>query len=370
MTVIPIVLVLAAAAADVPARAADRRLTLMRRELGDLSAKSIVAAPQAGRVFAQNMIYNHSVTVFDLEGNRIADISDRVPRALLGLDGAGFVRGAPVEGAIAPDGKSLFVSNYYLLGKGFPGNVKDTCKPGEHAPSFVFQIDVEKLEVVRGFAVGAAPKFLAVTRDGAKLLVSNWCDFTLSVIDLRSGGTRHIKIGSYPRGIAIEPDGKTAYVTTMGRRGIAVVDIERLEVVRWLKGGRGPRHLLLGPEGKLYVSLSHESSVAVVDKASGDIVARARTGKDPRSMALSSDGSALYVANYREDSLAVIDTATMKVMQKIATGPFPIGVAFEPTHERVWVSCYGGSVRIYDTRGAPIHKSVAMLRDEAKRFPR
>jgi YVTN family beta-propeller protein len=139
--------------------------------------------------------------------------------------------------------------------------------------------------------------------------------------------------------------------------------------VRWLKGGRGPRHLLLGPEGDLYVSLSHESSVAIVDKETGEIVARTKTGKSPRSMALSGDGSALYVVNYREDSLAVVDTATMKVRQKIATGPYPIGVAFEPTNERVWVSCYGGSVRLYDSRGAAPHKSVKMiLKDEAKRF--
>jgi YVTN family beta-propeller protein len=84
---------------------------------------------------------------------------------------------------------------------------------------------------------------------------------------------------------------------------------------------------------------------------------------------LSSDGTALYVGNYGENSLAVVDVAAMKVVQKIATGPMPIGVAFEPLEERVWVSCYGGSVRIYDSKNAKPHKSVSMLKDEAKRFP-
>lgn len=348
----------------------ERRLTLFRRELGELSPKSIVASP-SGDVFAQNMIYNHSVTVFDQDGNRVADISDRVSRALLGLPGKGFVRGAPVEAALSRDGASLFVSNYYLLGTGFPGNVTDKCKLERPTPSYVFQIDIASLEVVRGFEVGPAPKFLAVTHDGKRLLVSNWCGHSLSIIDLTGAApTKHLRVGSFPRGIALEPDGGTAYVASMGRNRIDVVDLLTLTVVRTLKPGRGPRHLVLAPDGRLFVSLSHENSVVVIDKHSGAITGRARVGKDPRSMAMSVDGTALYVANYGEAALAVVDTATMKVAQKIATGPLPIGVAFEPVEQRVWVACYQGSVRIYDSRAAVPHRSTRIIRDEAKRFPK
>lgn len=355
---------------EVAERMIERRLTLYRRELGELSPKSIVASP-SGAVFAQNMIYNHSVTVFDREGNRVADISDRVSRELLGLDGKGFVRGAPVEAAVSTDGASLFVSNYYLLGKGFPGNVTDECTLKKPPPSYVFEIDIARREVVRGFEVGPAPKFLAVTHDGKRLLVSNWCGHSLSIIDLTGQApTKHLRVASFPRGIAIEPDDSMAYVASMGRNQIDVVDLTTLEVVRSFKPGRGPRHLVLARDGRLFVSLSHESSVIALDKATGDIAARVRVGKDPRSMALSTDGSALYVANYDEAALAVVDTATMKVVQKIATGPAPIGVTFEPNEQRVWVSCYQGSVRLYDSRGAVPHKSTRYVRDEAKRFPR
>ena len=86
-------------------------------------------------------------------------------------------------------------------------------------------------------------------------------------------------------------------------------------------------------------------------------------------MALSTDGSAVYVGNYAEDSLAVVDLDEMKVVQKIAPGPHPIGVTCEPRSERVWVACYGGSVRLYDSRGALPHPSVKKIADEAKRFP-
>lgn len=348
---------------------AERRLALYRREMGALSPKSVVAAPD-GTVFAQNMIYEHSVAVFDSEGNRVADISDRVARVILGLDGKGFVRGAPVEAAVSVDGKSLFVSNYYLLGEGFPGNVSDACESKKLTPSYVFQIDLATRVIVDGFLVGAAPKFLSVTPDGKRLLVSNWCGHSLSVIDLtKAAPTATIKVASFPRGIAIEPDSQTAYVASMGRHQIDVVDLAALTVVRSLKPGRGPRHLLLHDDGRLFVSLSHESRVAVVDKVTGAAQSKLVVGTDPRSMALSSDGTALYVANYREDALAVVDTRTMTLRQKIATGPAPIGVAFERNAERVWVACYQGSVRLYTTRNEKPHKSTRPVLHEAKRFP-
>ena len=349
---------------------ADRRLTLYRRELGKLSPKSVVASPD-GSLFVQNMIYEHSVTVFAADGERVGDISDRVDRAILGLDGKGFVRGAPVEAALSVDGTSLFVSNYYLLGKGFPGNVTDACTERKPKPSYVFRIDIATRTIVDGYEVGATPKFLAVTPDGQRLLVSNWCGHSLSVVDLTGATeTQTVKVSSFPRGIAVERDSATAYVASMGKHTIDVIDLQSLEVIRQLKPGRGPRHIVLDAAGRLFVSLSHEGRVAIIDKESGATVSRVLVGKDPRSIVLSTDGTALYVTNYGEDSLAVVDTRTMKLVQKIATGPAPIGVAFEGHTERVWVACYQGSVRLYDSRGAAPHKSALMLRDEAKRFPR
>lgn len=345
---------------------ADRRLTLVRREVGNLSPKSIVAIP-GGRVFAQNMVYKHSVTVFDIEGNRLRDIPDRVPRSLLGLPGKGFVQGGPVEGAVSADGTSFYVSNYSMFGAGIRGTGNDGCRP-PIANSYVYEIDVETLEIKRAIPVGAVPKFLAVTHDGKKLLVSNWCGRSISMVDLTGREpTVKIQVGSLPRGIAIDPNDSVAYVACLGSSHIAVVDLAARAVVRKLKAGHGPRHLVMTTDGRLFASLCGESRVVQLDTQTGKILASARTGRDPRSIALSSDETAVYVANYGEGTLAVIDIRTMKVVQKLPTGPSPIGVTFEPQKERVWVSCYGGSVRLYDSRGAAPHRSVLALTDRELR---
>lgn len=376
-------------AKEIPKRIADRRLTLYRRELGELTPKSIVATKD-GAVFAQNMIYKRSVSVFDHAGNHLIDIQARAPRALLNLPEDAkweawsrktgkklpqkWVWGAPVEAAVHPDGRRLFVSNYYIQGAGPTGAVTDDCKIEKPKPSYVWEIDIATLSIVKSYPAGVTPKFLALTNDGKKLLVTNWCG-PLSIIDVdESDGvepTRSVKVGSFPRGIAVAPDDSVAYVASMGRSEISVVDLDTLEVIATFDPGKGPRHLLIGPDGNLWVSSSHTGNVHVMDRATGEIIASVKSGKDARSMAFSSDGSALYVGNYGEDSLSVIDTRSKRVVQKIATGPQPIGVAFEPVEERVWVSCYVGSVRLYDTKGAAPHKSakpIALV--EAKRFPK
>ena len=53
-----------------------------------------------------------------------------------------------------------------------------------------------------------------------------------------------------------------------------VIDLQSLEVIRQLKPGRGPRHIVLDAAGRLFVSLSHEGRVAIIDKESGATVSR------------------------------------------------------------------------------------------------
>ena len=95
------------------------RLHLVRTVTGEISPKS-VAASGTGLVFAQNMMYRHTVTVYDRDGNLVQTIPDSVDLAGFGVpDHPGVVRGAPVEAAFMPDGRYAYVSNYSMYGAGF-----------------------------------------------------------------------------------------------------------------------------------------------------------------------------------------------------------------------------------------------------------
>jgi YVTN family beta-propeller protein len=330
------------------------RLVLIDEIRGGLTPKSVVIAPD-GHAFAQNMMYLHTVAVFDRQRRRIATLGERV---VLGrFDDAWDrrpVRGAPVEAAVAPDGASVFVSNYSMYGGGFAHPGWDACDPADPIdPGIVYRIDAARLRIVDAIAVGRVPKFLAVTPDGRRLLVANWCSWDLSVVDLQRGREiARLPLGRYPRGIAIAPDSRTAWVTIVGERRVARVDLERLRVGHGIRDiGQRPRHVLFDPTGRyLYVSIQDERRVARVDLRDHRSIVSAPTGATPRSMALSADGRSLYVANYDSGTLTKIATSRMRAIQTVSLGYHPIGVAVDPPTCRVWVAGYTGSLWVLEER--------------------
>jgi YVTN family beta-propeller protein len=325
----------------------------VRSIAGAISPKSVVAS-QTGLVFAQNMMYTHTVTVYDREGELVATIPDAVRLSELGSrNREGRFRGAPVEAAFTPDGRAAYVSNYAMYGPGFDRQGQDTCAPANHYDdSFVYRIDTATLQIDQAIAVGSVPKYVAVTPDGRWVLVANWCSYDLSVIDTVAGDeVRRIELGRYPRGIAVSPDSSTAYVALMGEGRIAVVDLETFRV-GWIKGiGNGPRHLVTDPNGRyLYATLNADGTVAKVDLASGRIVDRVATGAEPRSMAMAPDGGSLYVVNYGSDTMSKVTTKHPRVVQTVSPCYHPIGVTYENATRTVWVACYGGSIQRFEER--------------------
>ena len=68
-------------------RPADkRRLHLVRTISGGMAPKSIVS-DQHGRVFAMNMMYGHTITVFDRHYKRVKDIADSIDLSRYGYRG-------------------------------------------------------------------------------------------------------------------------------------------------------------------------------------------------------------------------------------------------------------------------------------------
>jgi hypothetical protein len=108
------------------------------RVTGDISPKSVVASGH-GLVFAQNMMYKHTVTAYAPDGTLEATIADSVDLATFGIsDHPGTSQGAPVEAVFTNDGRYAYVSNYAMYGKGFGPEGTDSCSPSSgYDDSFV-----------------------------------------------------------------------------------------------------------------------------------------------------------------------------------------------------------------------------------------
>ena len=343
----------ATAPAPVAGPPSDRgRLSLKTTFGGPISPKS-VAASGTGLVFAQNMMYRHSVTVYDARRLSLKKtISDSVRLSRLGYPQyQGTQRGAPVEAAFSPDARYAYVSNYSMYGAGFGPEGHDECSPASgYDRSFVYRIPLDTLSIDRAYRVGPVPKVVATTRDGKYVLVSNWCGYDMSVISTARGRqVRSVPIGPYPRGIVTSPTKDVAYVAMMGGTQVVRVDL-RNWTTRGLTVGSGPRALALGPAGRyLFVTLNAEGRVARLDLKTGALD-KVTTGTAPRSLAMAPDGRSLYVVNYESGTVSKVRASDMRVLQSVPACHHPIGITYEPVTRRVWVACYDGSIRVYDDR--------------------
>jgi YVTN family beta-propeller protein len=297
------------------------------------------------------MMYRHSVTIYDAyKAELIATVPDSVVLSDFGFKNfSGSYKGAPVEGAFSPDGKYLYFTNYAMYGKGLTKEGHDTCSPASgYDTSFLSRINLETKKIDAMYQVGSVPKVVAVTPDNKYILVSNWCSYTVTVIAVESGKTvKTIKIGRYPRGIAISETSQYAYIAEMGGSHIHRIDLNDFSKVL-IPIGSNPRAVVISPDGtKLYVTMNISGKVQAWDLLTNKTIKSVKTGEAARSLDISSDGSALFVVNFKSDTLSKVRASDMKVLQTVKVCNEPIGVTYDSSTNRTWVACYGGSLKVF-----------------------
>ena len=175
---------------------------------------------------------------------------------------------------------------------------------------------------------------VAVTGDGKRLLVANYENDSVSLVDiggrtvlgeldLRPGGGK--AGGTYPEWVAIQGS-NTAFISSARDREIVVVDLtgNALMVADRIKVKGQPTRLALNPkQTRLYVAESSSDAVAVISTKTHKVLEEIGTtapksvfanehgykGSSPNSVTVSNDGGSLYVTNGGANSVAVIRLA-------------------------------------------------------------
>ena len=332
---------------------ADTKMSLVKTITGNISPKS-VRSSGSGLVSAHNMMYRHSVTIYDANTfELVSTVPDSVQLSKYGYSKySSIYKGSPVEGAYSPDGKYLYVTNYAMYGKGFNREGHDICSPASgYDTSFLYRVNLAKYEIDNVYPVGSVPKVVEVTPDNKFVLVSNWCSYDLTVISIASQKVvKTIKIGRYPRGIAVSNDSKFAYVAEMGGNQIHVINLEDFSKT-YIPIGSNPRAIVLSPDNSMmYVTMNLSGKVASWDLLNNKAGKSVKTGKAARSLAISSDGTALFVVNFISNTISKVRTSDMKVFQSIKACNEPIGITYDSPTSRTWVACYGGAIKIFDNK--------------------
>jgi YVTN family beta-propeller protein len=148
---------------------------------------------------------------------------------------------------------------------------------------------------------------------------------------------------SRPTGIAISPDGSTAYVTNYATSTITVLDIARAAAIGEIAVPRQPEELAISADGALLLVASDGGTASVVDVREARVLATVETGgNDPSGVAFSPDARLGYVTNSFTDAtlgedgtLTVLDLGDPerpRVVDTIADGigPTPYDVRLSP----------------------------------------
>ncbi len=150
------------------------------------------------------------------------------------------------------------------------------------------------------FVGPTASQPLALSADGAFLVVANPDNNSVSFFDLRNDRNRRVAevpVQSEPSGVAFLPNGKKAYVANTVSGTVSVIKTSIANGVvskpsKHIVVGTEPYGLALTPNGsKLYVANARSNSVSVIDTATDTVVKTINNvGIEPRGLAISNDG--------------------------------------------------------------------------------
>ena len=158
--------------------------------------------------------------------------------------------------------------------------------------------------------------------------VGNYGNNTVAVIDTATQTViSTVPVGSYPRGVAVAPDGQYAYVTNANDNSVSVIDTGTETVVNTIPVGSYPIGVAVTPDSQYaYVANLHGNTVSVINTTTQTVVATIDVGDYPIGVVAMPNGKYVYVANSNSNTVSVIDTASQTVGYTVT------GKDFFPTH--------------------------------------
>ena len=210
----------------------------------------------------------------------------------------------------------------------------------------IYIIDVTTNTIETPIAVGTQPTGIAITPDGTTAYVCIYSNGTVLPVTLATGtvGTA-IAVGSNPWTIAITPDGKTAYAGS--RYGTAVTPINLTENVPGapITVESGAMGIAITPDGKTaYVCNYNSNSVSPIDLATNLAGTAIAVGSGPWGLAITPDGKMVYVANSNDYFVTPINVATNTAGQPITVLSQPQTIAITPDGTTAYVGLGNNSV--------------------------
>lgn len=178
----------------------------------------------------------------------------------------------------------------------------------------------------------------------------------------------NVIVGGDPQGVAVDPDGKHAYVASYADNALQVIDTANQRVVGSIHVGANPRGVAVDPDSRhAFVTNYSENSVSVIDTASGKVIRNVAVGVNPTAVAIFPRDHYAFVTNYYGNTVSVINTANLRLIGTVPVGAHPDGVAIDPRGEFAYVTnSASNSVSVIDVRQQRVARTVLVGRSPQK----
>lgn len=236
---------------------------------------------------------------------------------------------------------------------------------GLYGDNAIGVLDTGTGHVLKTIKVPAGPEAVVLTPDGRKVYVSSQDATDVSVIDTDTDQVvKTLTLGESPQGMALSRDARTLLVAVFGTNKVDVIDTSTLRVTAQFTVAK-PHGVALAPDGRTaYVGAQDapaNNAIVVLDLAGRRVAATVALDKTPRGLTVSPDGKAVYVSLAGSDAIQVLDTATNTIATQITVGAAPHQIAFTPDRESALVIVQGtNQLAIIDAASRQVVKDVAV----------
>jgi len=275
----------------------------------------------------------------------------------------------PNQWSLRPAGKQIELRDFPINIAVHPGGRFVAVLHSGYSAHQVTIVDLTTGEAASHAALTQSFYGLEFSHDGSRLFCSGAGEEIIHTFDFQNGTLtnhqkiqlRNVKERAVPAGLALSRDARTMYVANLWGDRVTRVDLlpqpKTLDIL--LRTNSGP---LLNTEGartadpdteaaakraevyllqaspddtfpyacrldekkqRLYVSLWAQSSVAVIDLKSNQVIARWPTEEHPCEMILNRSGKLLFVANANKNTVTVLNTDSGKSIETIWAALYP-----------------------------------------------
>lgn len=173
----------------------------------------------------------------------------------------------------------------------------------------------------------------------------------VEVVDTTTGKTLGAITGlKGTHGVALDPDGKTGYISDGGANAVIIFDRQTFAILASVPTGTNPDGIAFEPTTKTVWAFDGRSkNVSVIDAASRTVVATIDLPGKPEFP--QADGEGHVFVNIEDKNVIVkLDAASKK---SVATYPLtsesPSGLAYDAAHHRLFAVCDGKKMAVVDT---------------------